>query len=248
MRTQRILEVDGQISAVGGLRLYYRGWEADEPSAALLVVHGLSEHSGRYVEFGRSMAAFGINTYSLDLRGHGLSEGRRGHADRFEVLLQDVDRFRREIVGCTSNAEPQFLLGHSMGGLIATRYIEEYATDVAGAIIISPWLATAMPIPRWKSLAASLLNRVLPSLPISAGIDEQWLSHDRVVVQRYRDDALVHGKITPRLFSEASMAMGLVMQRSDRIRIPLLMLLAGDDRIVDTGKSEAFARSLAAPT
>jgi acylglycerol lipase len=246
MQTQRILEMDGQVEAVGGLHLYYRGWEADEPCATLIVTHGLSEHSGRYAEFGRAMAAFGISTYALDLRGHGLSEGRRGHVDHFHVLLQDLDRFRREIACIARGEEPQFLLGHSMGGLITARYVEEYEPDIAGAVIISPWLATAMPVPRWKVLAASFLNRVLPALPINAGIDEQWLSHDQQVIRRYRDDVLVHGRITPRLFTEASAAMGLVLQRSDRIRIPLLLLLAGDDRIVDTNKSEAFARSLTA--
>ena len=244
MQTQRVLELDGQLEAVGGLRLYYRGWEADAPCATLVVAHGLSEHSGRYVEFGRAMAAFGISTFCLDLRGHGLSEGRRGHVDHFHLLLQDIDRFRREVGSIAGTAQPQFLLGHSMGGLITARYVEEYESDLAGAVIISPWLGTAMPIPRWKVVAASFLNRVLPSLPISAGIDERWLSHDPLVVRRYRDDALVHGKITPRLFTEVGTAMGLVTQRSDRIRIPLLLLLAGDDRIVDTTKSESFARSL----
>ncbi|MGQ0816254.1 MAG: alpha/beta fold hydrolase, partial [Gemmatimonadota bacterium] len=146
--------------------------------------------------------------------------------------------------GVTEGALPLFLLGHSMGGLIAARYIEEYDGRFTGAIITSPWLATAMPIPRWKVLAASFLNKVLPALPIDAGIDERYLSHDVGVVTRYRDDPLVHGKITPRLFAEASMAMGIVMHRSDRIRIPMLLLLAGDDRLVDTKKSEAFARSL----
>jgi alpha-beta hydrolase superfamily lysophospholipase len=240
-------EIDGRLEAVGSLSLYYQGWEADEPRAAILVVHGLAEHGGRYAEFGRRMAAFGLSTYALDLRGHGLSDGRRGHADRFELLLQDVDRFRREITGITDGSLPLFLLGHSMGGLIAARYIEEYDSSFAGAIITAPWLATAMPIPRWKVVAASMLNKLLPALPIDAGIDEKLLSHDQSVVASYRDDPLVHGRITPRLFAEAGMAMGLVMQRSERIRMPLLLMLAGDDRVVDTHKSEAFARSLRSP-
>lgn len=238
-----VIEVDGQIEAVGGLSLYYHGWEADEPGAAILLVHGLAEHGGRYADFGRRMAGYGLSVYALDLRGHGLSDGRRGHAERFEVLLQDVDRFRREIEGITEDV-PLFILGHSMGGLITARYIEEYESRFRGAIITSPWLANGMDIPQWKIVAAGALNKLLPALPLAAGINEEFLSHDPVVVARYRDDPLVHGKITPRLFAEASMAMGLVMQRSERIRIPTLFILAGDDRIVDTKKSEAFARSL----
>src|SRR4051794_12318803 len=97
---QTINEIDGQVDAVGGLSLYYRGWEADDPRAAILIVHGLAEHSGRYQEFGRAMAGYGLSTYALDLRGHGMSDGRRGHVDRFDLLLQDVDRFRRQVQGC----------------------------------------------------------------------------------------------------------------------------------------------------
>lgn len=244
---QTIRDIDGQVDAVGGLSLYYRGWESPSPRASLLIIHGLAEHGGRYQDFGRRMAGYGVSTYALDLRGHGQSEGRRGHADRFELLLQDVERFRRQVSGCQSVQLPSFILGHSMGGLITARYIEEYETSFRGAIITSPWLATALEIPRWKTTVAGLLNKILPALPIDAEVDERYLSHDPMVVARYKNDPLVHGKITPRLFSEASMAMGLVMSRSERIRIPVLLLLAGDDRIVDTRRSEMFAKSLKSP-
>ena len=239
-------ESDGKFEGVGGLHLYYRVWEAATATAGLIVVHGLSDHSGRFENFGRRMASKNINVYALDLRGHGASEGRRGHSDRFDLLLQDVERFRREVECLTDGALPLFILGHSMGGLITLRYIEEFDTRFRGAILTSPWLATGPSIPRWKILGAGALNKILPSLPIDAGIKPEYLSHDPEIVAQYREDPLVHGKITPRLFMEASAAMGLVLSRSDRIRMPLLFLLAGDDQLVDTRKSESFARSLAA--
>ena len=239
-----VSESDGKFEGVGGLHLYYRAWEKPKATCGLVIVHGLAEHGGRYYDFGMRMAAGGVNTYCFDLRGHGASEGRRGHANRFDLLLQDLDRFRREVEGITHGQLPLFLLGHSMGGLIALRYLEEFDVAFRGAVLTSPWLATGVDIPRWKVLAAGTLNKLLPSLPIDAGIDPDYLSHDPLVVTQYRDDALVHGKITPRLFAEASAAMGQVFHRSDRIRVPLLFLLAGDDRIVDTRRSEAFARSL----
>lgn len=239
-----LTESDGTFDGVGGLTLYYRAWESSAPVAGLLVIHGLSDHSGRFEYFGRRMASNLINVYSLDLRGHGASEGRRGHSDRFDYFLQDVDRFRREVESITNRELPIFIHGHSMGGLITLRYIEEFDTPLRGAILTSPWLATGPSIPRWKILGAGVLNKVLPSLPIDAGIDADYLSHDPDIVKQYREDHLVHGKITPRLFMEASAAMGLVFHRSDRIRMPLLFLLAGDDQIVDTRKSETFARSL----
>jgi alpha-beta hydrolase superfamily lysophospholipase len=236
----------GSVAGVHGLRLAYRTWEAANARAALVVVHGIGDHAGRYAEFGRRMAGYGISTFAMDLRGHGLSDGRRGHVPAFDIYLQELDRFRREVEGLADFRVPLFLLGHSMGGLIALRYQEEYNTRFEGAIIISPWLATAMPIPRLKAAAANLLSRLLPSLPFNSGIRADQLSRDHAVVEAYRSDPLVHGSITPRLFTEASTAMGFALQRSDRIQEPLLFLLAGDDRIVDTDRSVRFARSITA--
>jgi alpha-beta hydrolase superfamily lysophospholipase len=237
---------DGYFEGVGGLRLYYRAWEVPRPRSAIAVVHGLGEHGGRYEAFAQRLGNYGFSTFVLDLRGHGLSDGRRGHVRRFEVFLQDVDRFRREIQGLIDVGSPMFLLGHSMGGLIALRYLEEFDTPFRGGIIVSPWLATAMPVPRWKVTLAGVLNRVLPAIPIKSNIPAEHLSRDPAIVREYRDDPLVHSSVTPRLFSEASIAMGLVLQRSDRIRVPLMFALAGADQVVATPRSEAFARSLSA--
>ena len=236
---------DGFLQGVGGLRLYYRAWEVPRARSTIAVVHGLGEHSARYEAFAQRMAAYSFSTFALDLRGHGLSEGRRGHVRRFENFFQDVDRFRREIQGVIDVGTPLFLLGHSMGGLIALRYLEEFDSPFRGGIIVSPWLATAMPVPRWKMTLANALNRILPAVPFNSGLDIDKISRDPAIVQAYRDDPLVHSYVTPRLFSEVSAAMGLVLQRSDRIRIPLLFLLAGDDHLTSTQRSESFARSLA---
>jgi alpha-beta hydrolase superfamily lysophospholipase len=240
-------EQQGFIDGVGGVRLHYLTLEVPDPQAALLVVHGLGDHSGRYVDFARAMTRFDFSTFSFDQRGHGRSEGRRGHAPRFETLLQDLDRFRREVQGLVNADCPVFIVGHSFGGLVALRYLEEYESPARGAVIVSPWLATAMPVPRWKVNMAAVVGRIAPAMPFSAHIDARHLTHDDALVQAYREDPLVHDTITPRLFSEVSSAMGLVLQRSDRIKVPLLFLLAGDDRIVDVQRSAAFAKSLSAP-
>lgn len=235
---------EGRIWGVGRLRLYYRTWEVPRARAAILVIHGLAEHGGRYDHVGDRLGGYGLSSFALDLRGHGLSEGRRGHADRFDCLLQDIDRFRREVQGLVDVGTPLFLLGHSMGGLIALRYLEEYDTDVSGAVILAPWLATAVPVPRWKIALANSLARLLPSLPFRARVDPELLSRDPEIVRAYRDDPLVHDVITPRLFVEVAGAMGLVLQRSDRLTAPLLFLLPGADGLVNTERSLAFARSI----
>jgi alpha-beta hydrolase superfamily lysophospholipase len=237
---------DGSFTGERGARLAYRSWQAADPRAVLIVAHGLGDHSGRYAAFGEHMAEQGVSTFAMDLRGHGRSAGRRGHIPSFDLFLKDLDRFRRELDVLTGFHAPTFLLGHSMGGLIALRYLEEYDTRFAGAVIVSPWLATAMPVPRLKAMAAPLLSRLLPWLPFDNGIDAADLSHDPATVESYRNDPLVHGVITPRLFSEVVAAMRLVFARSDRIQLPLLLLLAGADRVVDTVRSLQFGDVLTA--
>ena len=235
---------EGSIEGVGGLLLRYRACEVANARGALIIVHGLGDHAARYDDLAVAMATSGISSFALDQRGHGISEGRRGHVNSFDVLLQDLDRFRREVAGCTEPRLPLFMLGHSMGGLVVLRYLEEYDTPLAGAILSAPWLGTQVDVPRWQITAASALTRILPAVPFPNRVDADHLSRDPAVVQAYRDDPLVHGRITPRLFTEASSAMGVVQQRSERIQVPLLFLLPGADRIVDTQRSLAFARSL----
>jgi alpha-beta hydrolase superfamily lysophospholipase len=113
---------------------------------------------------------------------------------------------------------------------------------ISAAVLTAPWLGTA--VPRWKVVVGSILNRVLPAFPFPARIDPDTLSHDPERVADYRDDVDIHGIITPRLFTGISTAIQEAMQRGDRIDIPVHFLLAGDDRLVDTARSLAFARSL----
>lgn len=244
MRHRTLHAGHGYFHGVDRLRLHYRAWEAVDPSAAVVLVHGLFEHSRRYQELGEYLADVGWSTFAMDLRGHGASEGRRGHARRFEVLLQDLDRFRREVEGLVPPGIPLFLVGHSLGGLIALRYLEEYHSPVAAAVLVSPWLGTAVPVPQWQTVLARILTRVLPALPFPSPIDADTLSHDQARVADYRDDIDIHGTITPRLFTEIQVSMRQAVQRGDRIAVPIHFLLAGDDQIVDTASSLAFARSL----
>ncbi len=243
MKLATLQQSHGYLEAVGGVRLHYRTWEVPEPRAALVVVHGLTEHSGRYGELALSMATYGISSYAMDLRGHGSSEGRRGHVRRFEVFLQDVDRFRREVQGLVHPRCPLFLLAQGLGGLIALRYLEQYESPFRGAIALAPWLAGALQLPHWKTATAAFLSRLLPALPLSAGVHARDLSHDQDWVAGYLADPLVHDTITPRLFTEASAAMGLALQRADRLTTPLLFLLPGSDRICDSGRAAAFVRA-----
>ncbi len=234
--------LDGQ----GGVRLHYRAWPVDEPRAAVLVLHGLFEHSRRYLELAAAMNDAGFSTFAMDHRGHGLSDGRRGHVARFGRFVDDVHRFHRVVVKDLPPGTPRFLLGHSMGGLIAIRFLEEHQPELAGAVITSPWLGVAQEVPGWQRALAGILSRVAPVVPYPSGIDAAELSHDAERVEDYRNDPEIFSSLTIRLGLEAEEAMDEAYRRRDRIAtdLPLLFLIAGADGVVDADRSLALARSL----
>ena len=218
------------IDAGGGVALLYRAWEVDRPRARMRIVHGLGEHGGRYAPLAGALVERGISCYAADLRGHGVSGGRRGHVGRFEEYVDDLQR----LTTATRGDEPAFLFGHSLGGLIAVRAMQTgLAGDLEGAILSAPALELASPLPWWRDPAASLLSRLAPTIALPNGIDPDDLSHDPEAVAAYRTDPLVHDRITPRLFSEMRRAMRAAAAEAGKVRVPVLLLAPGEDRITD---------------
>ncbi|MBI4540464.1 MAG: lysophospholipase [Gemmatimonadetes bacterium] len=242
-----VVRARGYLEGVGDLRLHYVSWELAAPRAALLVVHGHGEHAGRYAIFAEAMARRGFSVFAYSQRGHGRSEGRRGHADRLEVLLQDLDRFRREVEGIAPRHTPLVLVGHSFGGLVAIRYLQEYPCAWLGAVISAPWLGTRVPIPGWKRALGALLLHTLPAMPVHKPMHPELLSHDPEAARAYREDPLVHHTITARLFAEVTANMAKALEQPERIRCPLLFLVPGADGVTDPDVSLRFARSVSYP-
>lgn len=238
-----------ELTSADGTPLRFRSWEATSPRGALLVVHGLGEHSGRYAALAERFTAAGISVYAPDLRGHGLSGGRRGHVDGFGDYLSEVDRALAE-ARSLSGGLPTVLFGHSMGGLVALRYAETRPeTDLAGLALAAPQLSLADPPPAWLRMAAVVLETILPSLPLSNRLDPEDLSNDPAEVQAYRDDPLVHDRITPRLFREMQRAMDAAVRDLPRIRVPAaLVMIPGADPVVDPPTTREVAVALRAFT
>lgn len=230
-------------TAADGARLSLRRAKATgRARGSLILLHGFGDHSGRYGEVAAWFADRGLDVYALDQRGHGRSPGKRGHVSRFSQFLSDVAALRK--LAALEHSGPQVLLGHSFGGTVALRYLETGPEGLAGAIVSSPFLAVAMPVPRWKRLLARMLIEVLPSVPVATGLDVAHLSTDPAVGQAARSDHLYHRVMTPRAYRELLAAQVAVVAEGRHIAVPLLLLLAGDDRIVSRPASEAFARSL----
>lgn len=234
----------GEFAADDGVRIRWHGWVVEEPRAALLLSHGLGEHAGRYAPLAAWLAGHGIAVFAPDHRGHGGSGGSRGHVDRFSHFAADFARFREEMADRTAGL-PLFVMGHSLGGLIALRYLQTHPHDgLRGAILSAPALEAALRPPRWKTAAAGLLSRVAPRLRLGNEIDPAFLSADEAYVRAYRDDPLVHPWITPRLYTELLAAAQRAWAEADRLRLPLLFVVPGADPVIRSDTTERFARGL----
>ncbi len=226
----------------GRIRLHYKCWEVASPRGAVIVAHGMGEHSGRYEELAQDLTRAGLSTYAFDHRGHGRSEGRRGHVRRFADYVQDLEKFRRRAVGAVGPDEPVFFLGHSLGGLILIRYLQEYpAVPAAGAVLSAPLLGLAVDVPRTKERLARLLSYTIPALPMSTRLPPEYLSHDRQVVEAYRRDPLVHDRITPRAYVEIQRAIEDAFRKGPRIAPPILLLVPSGDKLVRPDLMQRFA-------
>ena len=148
-----------------------RLWEADEPWATVLIVHGLGEHSGRYERTGGLLADAGLTTSSFDLFGHGASEGTRCHVDEFSDYLDEVEE---ELKESRRDGLPVVLLGHSLGGLIALDYLTSDRPHPDYAVISSPGLGGGK---AWQRALAPKLGRFLPRFAIPTAIKNKKI-HD----------------------------------------------------------------------
>ena len=227
------------------IRLHYRCWDVASARAVVIVCHGLGEHSGRYEELAHDFARAGLGTYALDHRGHGRSDGRPGHVRQFTHYVHDLEKFRRRVMGAVGEGLPLVFLGHSLGGLILIRYLQEYpGVRARGAVLSAPLLGFAVEPPRWKEKVARALLYLSPALPMSTGLDSEHLSHDPEVIAAYERDSLVHDRITPRLYSETKRAISVASQKANQIEVPVLMLVPSDDRLARPDLMQSFATSM----
>ncbi len=213
-------------------------WPASEPKGELVLVHGYLDHAGRYPEFVGEALRRGYTVSALDLRGHGRSAGQRGHAACFGHYLDDLDSLLR--IGPASEL-PRFLVGHSMGALVAIRFLQAgRGESIRGLVLSSPYLGLRFALPLWKKLLASLLNRAWPTFSMPTDLPAEDLSRNHEVVEKTKADPL-YGKVaTARAFSRQLVAHGEALAQADKLRLPLLLLAGGSDRIADLSATKDF--------
>jgi len=227
--------------------LFYRNHMAEIEKARMVIVHGLGEHSGRYLALADHLAGLGFSLWIPDLRGHGKSGGDRGHVDTFDDYIRDV----REVLDQARIGKPAetpvFLLGHSMGGLVAILVALEHQGLIDGLVLSSPALGVAVPLPAVKKIAATCLARLFPRLGIKNELDPQNVSRDPEIVRKYIADPLVHDRVSTSWFIQFFKAMDRAFDRAADIQLPTLIQAAGEDRLVNTHAVETFFAKLTMP-
>lgn len=215
---------------------------------ALIILHGMGEHGGRYLHFPHHLNEDVGAVFCLDHRGHGRSEGLRGHISRFDIYADDAAlAIRRvdEILRKRFGRSEIHLFGHSLGGLITLRTILLHPTlPVRSVTVSAPLLGIKVQLPLLKRAGAQLLSRLWSSLHMTSEIDPKWVSHDPDVVEAYKADRLVHKKGTPRFYTELLGATADTLARDTGIEMPIQFLVPMQDQLVDSEATLAFFRNL----
>ncbi len=231
---------EGTFRGMDGLDLYYQCWRPDgKAKAVLAIVHGVREHSGRYTDVADYLTARGYVVYGLDQRGHGRSPGQRGHINAWEEYRGDAKAFLA-MIGQQEPDLPVFLLGHSMGALVALDYLLSHPEGLRGAITSGAPLEPVGSMKPYRVALVRLLSRIRPRFSSASGVDASAISRDPAVVRAYESDPLVHDKVSARWATEFFSTIERVKPRAAEVKIPILMIHGGADRIVSANGSRTF--------
>lgn len=233
---------DGWIESADGNRLFWRRhMQEGTTRAVLLVVHGLAEHSGRYLHVLDHFARIGFDCWAFDYRGHGQSPGMRVHVRQFDEFLTDLEAARR--LASEARADiPLFLVGHSQGGLIVLREALAHPQGLEGIVVSSPFLGMhpdAAP-PAALHMVANIVSTFAPTLMFSKVAEPSALSRDPKVPEAYIADPLVSTTVSARWFTSVLAAHADTHRRASTLSVPALIMQSGEDRLTDPAATRSW--------
>ena len=246
------MSMAGNFAGSGGTKIFWQAWlppavretaEERKSRPLILLAHGLGEHSSRYENVVNQLLYRGYPVFALDHRGHGRSEGKRGHITSFSEYLEDLKTLQALAMEKTGKSRV-VLVGHSLGGLIALAYALENQGMLAGVVASGPALKFKVQVPWIKAFLGKTLSRILPALTMDNGLDPAHLSHDPKVVQDYIQDPLVHKKVSARWFTEVNARMEWALAQAPQLSLPVLLIHGSDDQLTDPRATETFAQKV----
>jgi acylglycerol lipase len=227
------------IDSSENVSLFARIESPRQPRGCIVITHGFGEHSGRYDKLANRFADMNLTVVRYDMRGHGRSQGKRGHASSYDTYLNDLG-LAIELAREHRSALPTFLFGHSMGGGLVLNYALRRANKLSGVIASGPWLRLAFAPPAWKSWFARRIARALPSFSMPTNLDITKLSHDPEVLKSLEGDALISNVISAAAYSGLVAAGEYALAHAATLKFPLLLMHGSADAITDIRASEAF--------
>jgi alpha-beta hydrolase superfamily lysophospholipase len=236
---------EGHFKGFDGCDLFFQTWKPEKVRGVFVITHGLAEHSECYHQLAKTLMEDGWWVFGWDLRGHGRSEGKRGFVMNVSNYIDDLGCFLREVRRQSQAASGQTILfGHSMGGLITIRYLQGPKADYGALVLSSPALGLSIPVPKLKETVARVAIKVLPTLTLFNEIKYTDLTHDEEMLRSYDRDNLRHDKVSPGLFLSMMENFPLAAEHAAEITQPVLMQLAGEDKLVSTPQSREFFEHL----
>ncbi|MFW9943235.1 MAG: alpha/beta hydrolase [Candidatus Thorarchaeota archaeon] len=230
--------IEGYFEGDDHLNIYYQAWIPKDSKAVIQVVHGFAEHSGRYMNVINKLTSLGYAIYVNDHRGHGKSEGKRNYVDNFEQYVEDEKKIYDLIKNLHPNL-PIFMLGHSMGSMIALIFTSKYEFLLRGLILSGTGTGAGESISKLLKFIVKLLAKIAPKKYINPGLEADKLSHDPEIVQAYKQDPLVNAdKITIRLGWELMKNFEKVKSITSNLKIPLLVQCGAEDSLIKGSEEE----------
>jgi alpha-beta hydrolase superfamily lysophospholipase len=207
----------------------------------VLIVHGLGEHAWRYDHVAERLNTWGFAVRAYDQYGHGESMGKRGALPSADRLLSDLAEVVDESRFRMSPGTPLIVLGHSMGGLVAGRFVSQQTRPLDGLVLSSPALDPGLNA--FQKVLLAVLPKIAPDLRVGNGLNPDFISHDPAVVAAYKADPLVHDRISARLAVFIAENGPATIAAAPSWTVPTLLLFAGEDKLVAPAGSRAFARA-----
>ncbi|WP_165247904.1 alpha/beta hydrolase [Paludisphaera soli] len=233
------------VTAPGGRRLKGRWWRRLRPDGVIVVSHGFGEHGGLYAHVAEHLGAeLNVDVVAHDFHGHGRSPGRRGVVRRYEDLVDDLHAVASWARLHFAHV-PLFLLGHSNGGQVALRYALDHGAGLAGVVVSNPFIRLAMRVPPLKLKIGRLLLRLAPWATLRAFDASHAENRDPVVHEAIRRDLLRHNRINPPFYFGMVAGGELLLRRAGELHTPLLMIVGGDDPVVDPASVREFFDAVA---
>lgn len=230
------------LKAKDGIQLFVRENIPPQYRGIICIVHGFGEHGGRYAHVADFFNKQGYAVLAIDNRGHGKTEGKRGHTPSFDSYLDDIDVFLTETKQRLKDV-PMFLYGHSMGGNLTLNYvIRRKPTILRGLVVTGPWIRLAFEPKPIMITMGKIMRSILPTFTQDSGLNADHVSRDKEVVEAYKDDPLVHSKITASAGMSMTDSAAFLNTYSGEMPIPTFILHGTEDKLIAQTASEEFAQ------